>query len=399
MINMQSRNILYVGRVGIPNTAAGIRIYNNAKSLRDLGYRVDFICDLEDNETRQTVRQYDGFCYSFKEWTNTNKYIHSISHIFELIFARKVFARVKSYCEATKPVAIILYNDLYSLTKKLIPFCESHSIKLIADVTEWYEPKKTKKISEKIIPYFTDKRIRELDNKVHNIIAISPYLYKYYSNLGCNTIMLPPVFDIANNLRFKKYNYYKSHVLNLVYAGSPGSKDILLPVLEAIQDVNKETLKIRFDLVGIDDGYIKQIWKDVNFKAMGIITHGLLPHNKTMEIVERADFGVLLRYNKRYAKAGFSTKFVECMSCGVPMICNRVGSADSLIETMENGVVIDDYNKNIIFNTLIDLYNLEVEEILRLKKNAYLKALSLFDRKSYINILEKYLSNGRMIAE
>ena len=281
--------------VGLPNTAAGIRIYNNAKILRDLGYSVDFVCDLEDDDG-QTIQQYDGFNYYFKENTISNRYIRSLNIIRELISAEKTLMRIKKYCEVEKPLAIILYNDPYSLTKKLIPYCNKLNIKLICDVTEWYETTKLIELAAWIKSYLTNKRITKLDKKVHNIIAISPFFYNYYNRLGCNTLMLPPVFDVQKDIIIDKHDYYEYRVLNLVYAGSPGAKDILVPVLDAVQEVNRQTHQIRFDLVGVNYEYLKKVWKNVNFEEIGIIAHGVLPHKNALKIVQKADFGVLFPF-------------------------------------------------------------------------------------------------------
>jgi len=388
---VEREKILYVGRVGMPTDAAGIRIYNIAKILREIGYDVDFICDREDSSLGETLKQYDGFTYSYNRSKERPKLLRVMGNFYELVVAKKVFARVKDYCERNNPAAIILYNDLYSLTKQLIKYGKKNDIKLIADVTEWYEKRKSKNLSDKIVPYFTDKRIKKLDKKVHNVISISPYLHNYYSNLGCNTILIPPIINVPTELDIKKHNYYSDYVLNLVYAGSQGSKDVLWPILNAIEIINSEKIKVRIDLVGIDYMDLKDNWKDICFEDKAIIAHGRLPHEKTLKIVKDADFGVLLRHNKRYAKAGFSTKFAECMSYGVPMICNSVGGAESIIDSMNNGVVIDNFNVDTLSDILDNLIQMDKNNILKIRKNAYEKAKLLYNGTNYKTTFSNFL--------
>lgn len=390
---MPNKRILYISRAGTPSDASGIRIYNIAKVLREIGYKVDFICDREDYISGETLKTFDGFNYFYNK-KNTKKTIwQAISNINELIFASKIFNRVKEYCERDKPYAIILYNDVYFLTKKLIRYCKDNDIRLVSDVTEWYGKRKFNSIGDIIVPYLTDKRIKKLDRKVKNIISISPYLNSYYSKLGCNSMFVPPIFDIPKYLEIKKFNYYSEYVLNLVYAGFPGNKDILNPILDAVATINKDKIRIRLDLVGIDSNYLKDSWKNTNFDQIAVVAHGRLLHHDTLDIIRKADFGVLLRDNRRYAKAGFSTKFAECMSYGVAMICNSVGGADRIINSMNNGVVTDSINANSLSEMLNKLTIMDKNNMLEIRKNAYKKAQLLFDGRNYEKKFIAFLSN------
>jgi glycosyltransferase involved in cell wall biosynthesis len=391
---MSTKKILYISRAGIPTDAPGIRIYNIAKVLRKIGYKIDFICDREDYISGDTLKTFDGFNYYYNK--NTKKTIwQAISKIIELLFANKIFNRVKNQCNRDKPYAIILYNDVYFLTKKLIKYCDDNDIRLVADVTEWYEKPNSINITDKIIPYLTDKRIKKLDRKVKNIISISPYLYNYYTKLGCNSILIPPIFDIPNNIALKKFNYYSDYVLNLVYAGSPGNKDILNPILDAVATINKDIIRIRLDLVGIDGNYLKNSWKDINFKSIAIIAHGRLTHSDTLDIIRKADFGILLRHNKRYAKAGFSTKFAECMANGVAMICNSVGGADRFVKHMHNGMVIESIDNQQLIEIFIKAISLKADEIYSMRNNAFITAKEYFDSSIYCSELETFFLRGK----
>ncbi|MDD4436550.1 MAG: glycosyltransferase [Tissierellia bacterium] len=391
---MNKKKILYINRAGIPTNAPGIRIYNLAKILREIGYKVDFICDRENDIFRETLKTFDGFNYFYNTKNSTQNSWQSLKNIYELIFARRIFNRVQQYCVKDKPFAIILYNDVYFLTKQLIKYCKANNIRLIADVTEWYGKSDSKNIGDKIVPYLTDKRIKRLDHKVKNIISISSYLNNYYLNLGCNSIFVPPVFDMPKNIVIKKFNYYSHYVLNLVYAGSPGNKDILNQILDAVAAINKNKIRIRLDIVGLDRHYLKDSWKNINFDNIAIIAHGRLPHSDTLDIIRKADFGVLLRKNERYAKAGFSTKFAECMANGVAMICNSVGGADSLMTHLHDGMIIEGIDHQQIVEILTKALSLTVDELYNIKNNAFITAKKHFDRSDYCNLLAAFLKEG-----
>lgn len=377
--------ILYVGRIGLPEDAPGIRVYNIAKILRDIGYETVFFCDkiLSNNKHRML---YDNFEYFFNEPVNLKGKLLSTYRIYELLTANKMFKRIKEYCEKVdKPFAIILYNDLYPLTKKLISFCNKNEIKLIMDSTEWYEKVKSKQLVNKIVPYLTDKRIKRLDKKVNNIISISSYFTDYYEKLGCKVVEIPPVFEVENNYNLiKKYNYYSEHVVNLVYAGKPSrSKDILDSALKATLSFNQTKIKIRLDVVGVDHKYVKGKLGDIEFEKYGVFIHGKLPHKDTLDIVRKADFGVLLRFEKRYAKAGFSTKFSECMSNGVSMICNEIGGTDKLLTNGVDGFVIKDASTDSLVEVFEYVTDLGEEKITTIKKAALNTAYNKLNREFY----------------
>lgn len=401
--------IIYVSRAGLPMDAPGIRIFNIGSILENLNYQIHYISalritDKEKNSGYQLIDNTHNFpsedihfkidkkVYSYLP-KNSGGRKTAMKELLEIITAKELFKRVAKYCDIEKPEAIILYNDTYSLTKKLIPYCKKKNIKLFADVTEWYEKDKNKAIGEKLIASLAEKRIKKLDHKLDGIIAISDYLEEYYKEKDANCINIPPLMDIDLTLEVKKHEYYDGEsVVNIVYAGSPGGKDIILPFVQAIQEINKEKIKIRLDVVGIDEKYFNSFSEiNQNLKETGIYAHGRLPHNETVEIVKNADFGILLRHNKRYAKAGFSTKFAECMSLGVPMICNKVGGCDLSIEHMENGILINSAEYDEIYKILKFILSLSNEQIVTIKRNAYNYATQRFQTQNYQEAIQKFI--------
>lgn len=115
------------------------------------------------------------------------------------------FNRIKTvFYDIEGSDVIILYNDPYFLTKKMLDWKKKENFSLVSDVTEWYEHRhgKNYKITERIIPFLIDKRITCLDQKVNNIICVSPYLNRFYKQKRCSLLYLPPVFD----MEYLKFN-------------------------------------------------------------------------------------------------------------------------------------------------------------------------------------------------
>lgn len=390
------KKIIYVSRAGLPIDAPGIRIKQIGNLLENMGYQIHYICNrrmghdekfsgfdkvVSTPELRlnqdEIHFQHENKVYSYLRPFSGGK-INAFREIIEIITAERVYRRVKSYCIQEKPAVIILYNDVYGLTKKLITFCKKNHIRLIADVTEWYEKRKNASFGEKLVIMFTNRRIQKLDKKLDGIIAVSRFFEEYYHGQGVNCIWIPPLMDIKSSFQPKKYEYDDmNHLINFVYAGSPGSKDILKPFIEALVDANRVNRRFRLDLIGIDKDYLMKNGMGESL-CKGVYAHGRMRHEQTIEYIRHADFGILFRKNERYAKAGFSTKFAECMSCGVPMLCNSVGGTDTLIRDGENGILTKSYDKHELRETLERICSMDEGKLFSMKVAAYTDACQYF---------------------
>lgn len=405
---MKSNTVLYIARAGLPMNAPGVRIFHMGALLEKNGYRVHYL-SLQRSAAREEKSGYtkvtdgalpadevhfqiDDKVYSYLPPFRGGK-LAAVQDLWDLRFGGAAFKRVRRYCDREHPVAIFLYNDAYALTKRLIPYCKKRGIKLYADVTEWYEMDKDKDAISKMLVKLTDRRIRTLDHQLDGIVAISEYFYDFYTSKGATCVQIPPLMDIPERAEITRHIYdLQQPTVNFVYAGSPGGKDLLAPFMTALRRVNQNGLRARLDLVGLDRAYAQKLLKtEADPAAFGVFAHGRLAHEATVEVVKKADFGILFRRDLRYAKAGFSTKLAECMSLGVPMICNRIGGCDLSVTHGENGFLTDTYTTDEISTLLEHIVEMPLEEICRMKQKAYGYALAHFRVDDYQEILKKMM--------
>lgn len=383
------KKVLYLGQFNLPETAAGIRVYNIAKVMRSCGMEVTFGCFYNNN--RLSHERYDEFDYYFKPVCSG---LLKIVNILDLYFDIMKIFFVKKILHKTKPDIIVLYNSTSMVSKYLQRFSKKNQIFIITDVTEWYEISLANK-HDKFVAKSVDYRIKKLDKKMDAIISISPFLTNYYNNFNIPVIEIPPImYKICTKPR-NRYQYEDQSKYNIVYAGSPGRKDQLDGVVKAVSEINKESISIHLDIVGISE---EQYLENGKFIGNGIRMYGRLTHEKTVEIIKRADFSVLFRENLRYAKAGFSTKFAESLSLGVPVICNEVGGCDQLIDSYKNGILLEDGNTETIKKALKKLLLLSPEELYVMKENAINTAERFFSKEvnqKKIQELLDYLSDKR----
>ncbi len=394
-------NVLYVANAGFPIDATGIRIKNIGDLLESLGYNVHYICNKEiksvpkncsylesatnyDNSYNDLHFKINNKVYSYLKNAKHSK-LNNILNVIELITANNLYKRVKFYIEKENPKFIILYNADYQITKKLTKYCKKLNIKVIVDDTEWYDVEGHQKLVEKIYLKSVIKRITKEAKKIDGAISISKFFDNYYKNLGVKSIFIPALMDIE-----KIENFTVNNPLSFVYAGSPGNKDILTPFINAIKKINEGEIKFNLHLVGIT--YNDLLLKNISCSEKdGIYAYGRLLHEDVVRIIKNCDFSFLLRHNKIYAKAGFSTKTAECMSLGLPLIFNKVGGTDLIIEDGVDGFLIDDYNEDTILKKLNEIYALSKEEIISIKESAYNKANVLFLKDNYVDNLHKFI--------
>lgn len=389
-LTAKSKKILYIGDVGSSGTAMFVHAQNMAKLLNSIVYEVLFICNAEKGN-REASRTYNGFKYLYsKKYINIPK-LSAAEWLLDSLFGWKYIKQLKKQIKTNKPEAVMFYG--YSGEKRLIKLCHKNGIKLFIERVDWFE--KTDRsgfVARNILQRLIDNSINKTDMQADGIIAISPFLYNHYKQKKQNVIFIPPVFNVEKDKKIKRNN---EAVLKLVYAGSfGGNKDNILPILFALREINKNGIKISFDFVG-DTMQTLEVKTDKNdWVKYGVTAHGRVSNDIAKEIISNADFSILLRQNKRYAKAGFSTKFAESMCLGVPVICTAVGGADTVVTDMVDGVLLHDNEVSTVRSKLSELLSKSNDEILLMKQNAYYKALEMFSLENYTELLKRFLNNA-----
>jgi glycosyltransferase involved in cell wall biosynthesis len=133
--------------------------------------------------------------------------------------------------------------------------------------------------------------------------------------------------------------------LQLVYAGVPGKKDLIGNAIRAIGLLGESDRDIHLTLIGPTAAEVRHLLGDdgvlLDTLAKHVTCCGRKTHTETLALVAAADFSILLRPDKRFTRAGFSTKFVESLSLGVPVIANLTGDMGDYLTDGREGVVLD----------------------------------------------------------
>lgn len=387
------KKILYIGQIAIEGSASCTHVRNRARFFNNIGYEVYGLSECPKNECDK-VEDTNFLKYVYMKPFHGKGKVRGAGWIADQFLGIHTYNEIIRALKFISPDIIILY-ELNSIVveERIRAYCKKHNIRLIIEVTEWMEVENRKEIATRGIVWQKDIQKRYIDKRCGNIIAISEFLYEHYRNQGCNVIKLPPlVYDFADKDQiFRDRDVVKLHQVKLVFAGTTDFKDYLEPMLKAIRKINNNEIKIIFDVVGPSPDAIESMLECSSPTQYGINCYGRLSHENTLSIVRKADFSVLMRENKRYAKAGVSTKFVEAMSLAVPSICTAVGGTDAFVSDGVDGILIKDNSVHEVLDKLVQIVNMDSSKILQMKLNALNTAKQVFSEGQYYNVAKCFL--------
>lgn len=382
--------IAYVGPFLFPWGQPGSRrVYGMARALADLGYRVVVGSGDTVPQSPTLLEDVDGtgsLSYlGLKELpTRQDSLVSKMMQLFWNQGARTV-EWIES--QATRPAYVMLYGGYAPFMYKLSRWCNKNHVPLIVDVVEWYSPKQLK--GGYFGPFHISSKLalRYQFPKARGIIAISNYLADYYRRRGSQVVCIPPTLDIRQH-RLLSIDRTDTR-LTLVYAGTPGKKDLLANVIQGVGLVDPEGSRIRLQLVGVDSAQVRNLLRAElpNF----VQALGRIPQQEVAGVVATSDFSVLLRPSERFAQAGFPTKFVESFAVGTPVIGNLTSDLALHLLDGQTGLVCPDHTSESFASALLRALALNRDQRLAMRHAARVHAEHNFDYRSHLNSLQSFL--------
>lgn len=294
--------------------------------------------------------------------------------------------------QPTKPSHVVVYGGSAQYMYRLMPWCKRNNVPLIVDVVEWYDPKQMTggffgpfHISAKIALYYYYPKCK-------NIIAISSYLEKHFLKQGSTVIRIPPTLDVKNYQLTLLDEHKKDPRLSLVYAGTPGKKDLLANVIQGISLVDPKGERVHLCVIGPSEEQVKHLVKSRLLPTF-VTVLGTIPQTDVAKIVQHSDFSVLLRESLRFTEAGFPTKFVESMTNGTPVIANLTSDLNNYLNDGIEGLICQNHSASAFSNTLQRALLLTPDELKKMRIAARKQAESSFDFRNYTNSLSNFLKN------
>jgi glycosyltransferase involved in cell wall biosynthesis len=396
--------IIIVGGFQFPEgCAAALRVLGIGKALREAGYRVLFAG--VQRSSRPEDRQADGFCiyqgfpYFTREYGGKSSFDRWKWFFQAYVNGATTFERL-SKLDMSAAKAIIAYHPSSMFLSRLMSYCRERRIALIADTTEWFPAVQLP--GKWFSPFYWDQeyRLRRLQPKCGNIIAISSYLEEYYLSRKCSTILVPTLLDYAHAEPMSAFeeNRIREGELRLVFSGANG-REKWDAIFEAMTRLNASGCRVRLDVYGNKKEYFYS-WivpraRELADRLGDAITfHGRLPREEYLRGVANADFLIMLRNIEKWSEACFPTKFPEVMLQGVPLISNSHSDICKYAREGQEMLLVEKPSADELTRTLKRALGLPRSEILRMKEQARKRVAECFDYRAYAGPLRDFVEGA-----
>ncbi|MDH0097157.1 hypothetical protein N7333_11290 [Pseudomonas sp. GD04158] len=214
-------------------------------------------------------------------------------------------------------------------------------MKMIADATEWYDAS-AGSLTHRVIKFLdTSLRMHIVHRLADGVITTSKFLTAFYGRRGKTTVELPTLFD------GEKFQSPPSREDNLrkdfIYVGSPfdvgrvnkarsNLKERLDVCIEVFYQLYLAGGNFSFEIYGIGvDDYLRVFPEHAAMlqeMAQCTTFKGRQPNQLVLKRVAECDFSIFFRDETRVTLAGFPSKLAESISCGTPVISNKMVSLE-----------------------------------------------------------------------
>lgn len=398
---MKKGTIVYIGGFELPDkNAAAHRVVGNGKALRELGYEVIFI---GVNKSQSNTELTDGpDVFGFESYRRANP-VSLIGWIKDLKNSGNYIKLIESFPNVR---AVICYNLPSLLLYTIKSFGRKNKVQVYSDCTEWYDIKKKgnsflKYLIRKLDVYL---RMRIINPRLDGVIVISDFLYTYYSRKKINVIKVPPLVDLSDEKWISPLELNPGKVTEIFYAGTPFSlykepmyKDRLDLIIEALWNLKNQGFCFVMHIAGVQKFEVTnnfpQLASKIDELSNSLIFYGKIPHLQVLEKLKHCDFSLFIRYNSWAVRAGFPTKFVESISCSVPVLTNNHSNIhDFLVEGL-NGYWLDISSLHLMSESL--KIPLKAERLTIQHMKIECNRNRLFDYRNYIHEFQILLNyNG-----
>lgn len=402
---LQDKIVVYIGDFDFRNeNVQSFLVRNNGKILNQLGYSVRYI-GINSNESRfrrveelpninlesnnnyfelPNTLKFSGF---FKQW-RVNKIILSYLHT---LFSTIGICFVISYQSPS----------FFYTIKKVARWCKAKGVKYIvnsADLPVFHQ----QSLLRQLIMWINWHYLHKINKRyADGVISVSTYIEAFYQKINCKYVVIPPLFDVA---QYQFVDTKAGETTTFIYAGTPfkvtskkvsvrGMKDRLDRIIDIFLELSRRGVPYVFKIVGITkEDYLKGVPRHINslFFDEKVVFLGRFNHRDVLNIVADSDFSINYRDDSIMSRAGFSTKIVESISLGTPVVINQIGDAFNYLEEGISGFKLIGNLENDcrLLSSLCFLTKTEREALKeKVKRN------KIFDIINYLSKFEQFMAS------
>ena len=393
--------VIYIGDFDLRNqNVQSFLVMNNGKILNQLGYIVAYI------GINRNIKNFNELKDNNPLDINPNIYLelpNSLNFI-GLLKVNQIKHEIKNFieklCKTYNVDCLISYQaPSYAVILSYITeWCKENRIPYIVNCAD-LPIFDSQPLLKRLIMKLNWKYMQHLNYKTADgVISVSSYIDKYYRKPGRKSVIIPPLFDDYINERITKSNLLPT----FLYAGTPfvslgravnvqGMKDRLDKVIDIFLQLSIRGVPYLFNIVGLS----KEVYttcvprhKELLKNEDKIIFWGRRSHKDTLDYLLQADFMINYRDKNQMTEAGFSTKVVESVSLGTPVVMNSIGDTFKYLEEGLSGFELTD-NLEDNLELLGSLCKMSPEQRLALKCSCFNQ--KVFAVEKYKKTFESFL--------
>lgn len=385
--------VLYYGHAEFPDkNALAHRVLANSKLIESLEkYKVVLIggdktlCERKILSTKKLFKGFETFSFPYPATV-----LQWIVHMSSL---KSIKELVKEYEGRIKIVIITGVGFLKTLF--LLDYAKRNDIVLISDTVDWF-PRSNAKFPLNIIKDLNTNLDIHIGKKLlKNLIVISSFLEKKYSNINTNIIRIPSL-TVNSDLRYNTKLYIPdTKYVRFVYAGSPGLKERMDFVIKAACMILLEGHNIKLIVLGITQEYFVSSYPNFEydisspFFSESILFLGRIEHQDCLDIIQSSDFSTFAREVNIVTNSGFPTKFSESLACRTPVITTPTSDLADFVENGSNGYLSEDCSFNEYLKVMKIAASLNISE--RNKMHEFCRENPILDYLQFYDSMNSFL--------
>lgn len=294
-----------------------------------------------------------------------------------------------------RPDAILVYGTPFGYLRRLLPLAKKMRVPLLLDVVEWYDPAHMPGGKFGPVSLAFEYSMRCLATKADGALVISRYLETYFNAEHIPTLRVPPLFSFTD-CRPEQFREIDGG-LHLCYAGTPGKKDKLETILQAMTALTGISKRVELHLVGVDNKDLIALMDGCGLKIppvdakVKITAYGRVDNTTAKSIVSSCDFTVLLRDQLRYSLAGFPSKVAESLMLGTPVIANLSSNLDEVFVNGRNSILLENPDAASLVGAINQAVNIDCDDLAAMKGHSRVDGARLFDLKNYAESLNGFI--------
>jgi len=392
--------LAYVGTFQFPEgNAAAFRVLGIAKALRATGWQIVFGGGEQSPRAQDLrpdgVHEFEGFEY-FSQNEFRTEHLGPLARMRRYLQVGSNTVRWLRSQDASGLGGIILYDGASLLQLRVGALAKSLGIPLLVDHTEWYDPVGHVGGRFGLVRWDVELALRCLAPKAAGAFVISSHLERHFRRSACPALRVPPLLDLEQDKwRSLQRCDTQKHGLRLVFAGHAGNKDYVVNAIRGLAELGAEGKDVMLVMVGPTRGEFQDsLGGDavlLERLAGQLEFSGRLPHREALQRLAQCDFSLMLRPNARYAHAGFPTKLVESLACGVPILGNATSDIGMYVHDGSEGIVMEDCSPAAFVGGLKKALLLTTDQRSEMRAKARRRAEESFDFRHWTRPLEKFV--------